>query len=79
MKKQFKGTVTSTKMAKTVAIKVNTIKVHPKYLKRTKWTASYLAHDPLGVKVGDQVIIESVRPISKHKHWQITKVITSDK
>lgn len=73
--KQIVGTVKSAKNINTAIVDVVNFKVHPKYLKRIKVNKSYAAHNTLGAKVGDQVSIKETRPISKTKHWQITKVL----
>jgi small subunit ribosomal protein S17 len=75
MKKQLTGTVKSAKMTNTAVVDVVHFQVHPKYLKRIKVNKSYTAHNVIGAKQGDTVRLEETRPISKNKHWQITKVI----
>jgi small subunit ribosomal protein S17 len=75
MKKHVIGTVKSAKMTKTAIVDVVHFKVHPKYLKRIKVNKSYSAHNEIGAKEGDSVRLEETRPISKNKHWIITKVL----
>ncbi len=75
MKKQLIGTVKSAKMMKTAVVDVVHFQVHPKYLKRIKVNKSYSAHNEIGAKEGDKVQLKDTRPISKNKHWQITKVL----
>lgn len=75
MKKHLTGTVKSAKMQKTAVVDVVHFKVHPKYLKRIKVNKSYITHNEVGAKEGDIVNLEEIRPMSKNKHWQITKVI----
>jgi len=73
-KKQITGAVVSNKMQKTVVVKVERIKEHPRYKKRYKVHKKYKAHDKKGgCKVGDKVIIEECRPISKEKRWRVIK------
>ena len=49
---------------------------HPLYKKTVRSTKKYLAHSPLNdVHLGDRVIIEETRPLSKHKHWRVVQVI----
>lgn len=72
------GRVVSTKMQKTAVVLISRRKKHPLYGKTFVRTKKYLADDPLGVKDGDMVILEKVRPISKRKHWQIKKVMGRD-
>jgi len=75
MTKHLIGTVKSDKGTNTAIVDITRFKVHPKYLKRIKVNKSYAAHNVLGAKTGDRVRIEETRPISKSKHWQITKII----
>lgn len=74
MKKQLTGIVKSDKMTGTAAVIVTHVKTHPLYLKRTKWTKSLLADNALKAKEGDEVVIESTRPISKRKSWKIVTI-----
>jgi len=71
-KRILKGTVMSTKMAKTVVVAVTRVKAHPKYKKRIKVTSKYKAHyEGSDLKMGDRILIEESRPISKDKHWVV--------
>lgn len=71
-KRQLRGIIISNKMPKTVVVKVERIKEHPKYKKRYKVHKTYKAHDEKGeYKVGDKVIIGECRPISKEKRWRV--------
>ena len=72
VKKCIGGVVVSNKMAKTVVVAVNTLKAHPKYLKRYLVTRRYKAHDSENkFKVGDKVRIVETRPMSKGKKWEV--------
>ncbi len=75
MRKHLVGTIKSDKNTNTAIVDVTRFKVHPKYLKRIKVNKSYAVHNTLGAKAGDRVRIEETKPISKTKHWQITKVL----
>ncbi len=71
-KKKLQGVVVSDKMQKTVVVKVERIKEHPKYKRRYKIHKKYKAHDEKGeYYVGDNVVIEETAPISKDKHWKV--------
>ena len=71
-RKQLTGTVISNKMQKTIVVKVERIKEHPKYRRRFKVQKKYKAHVKSGeYKVGDKVLIEECRPISKEKKWRV--------
>ncbi len=71
-KRQLTGTIISNKMQKTVVVRVERIKEHPKYKKRYKTHKKYKAHIDKGeYKIGDKVIIEECRPFSKDKRWKV--------
>ncbi len=72
------GRVVSNKMTKTAVVLIESRKTHPLYKKSYAWTKKYLVDDALGVKIGDVVEIIETRPISKRKHWKITKVVGAD-
>lgn len=72
MKRKLKGTIVSDKMNKTRIIAIERMKKHPKYQKYYKITARFKAHDENNeYKVGDQIIIEETKPLSKDKRWKI--------
>lgn len=72
------GRVISTKMQKTAVVIVEGKKMHPLYKKAYIKSKKYLVDDPLGVKDGDLVEISQVAPVSKNKHWRVTKVVGKD-
>lgn len=72
------GRVVSAKQPQTVTVLLETTKRHPLYKKTYKSSKRYLVDDQIGVKLGDVVEFVKVRPISKRKHWQITKVVGQD-
>lgn len=68
----LKGTVISDKMDKTVVVRVNRYKTHPKYKKRYRVSKKYYAHDPENKhKAGEEVMIYETRPLSKLKRWHV--------
>jgi len=68
-------TVSSTKMDKTVVVKVHIYKSHPKYKKKYRTTKKFYAHDPdNSCQKGDLVTIEEHRPLSKKKHWKVISI-----
>jgi len=72
MKKQLKGIVVSNKMAKTLVVKVETTKRHPRYKRKYHFFKKYKAHYEKGeFQKGDVVVIEECRPISKEKKWLV--------
>ena len=75
--KQQVGTVISTKMQKTIVVKVENRYPHPLYSKTLIKTKKYLAHDELEEsKIGDQVLVEECRPLSKRKRWKLVKTLS---
>ena len=71
-KKKLTGIIVSDKMVKTVVVKVERIKEHPKYKRRYKTHKKYKAHDEKGeFHVGDKVLIQECIPISKDKHFRV--------
>lgn len=75
-KKQLTGIVVSDKMQKTTVVEVERWHVHPKYKRRFRLHTRYKAHDEKGeYHVGDKVVIEETRPISKDKKWRVIQKI----
>ena len=75
-KRQFQGKIISDKMQKTAVVLIEEIKEHPKYKKRYRVSKKYKVHIESGeYKIGDKVIIEECRPISKDKRWKIVSKI----
>ncbi len=75
-KRKFYGVVISDKMDKTIVVSVERIKRHPKYKKRYKESRKFKVHDEKNeAKVGDKIIFEECRPISKEKRWMLARII----
>lgn len=75
-KKKFIGIVTSDKMDKTVVVKVERSKIHPKYKKVVKQYKKFYAHDENNeARKGDKVLIMESRPLSKLKRWVVIRVL----
>jgi small subunit ribosomal protein S17 len=75
-KQQMTGVVVSNKMDKTVVVKVDVRKRHPKYHKSYTKSYKFKAHDENNEsQIGDRVIIESCRPISKDKVFTVIKTV----
>lgn len=71
------GIVISNRMEKTVVVKVENRYIHPVYNKTIVKTNKYLAHDELNeCNIGDQVLVEETRPLSKRKRWKLAKIIS---
>ncbi|MGD9809103.1 MAG: 30S ribosomal protein S17 [Deferribacterales bacterium] len=75
-RKVRKGVVVSDKMDKTVVVKVQNLKLHPRYQKFIKRSKNFKAHDENNeCRMGDTVEIVETRPLSKDKRWRVTKII----
>jgi small subunit ribosomal protein S17 len=70
------GVVVSNKMQKTVVVAVENLVKHGMYQKYIKRTSKFLAHaENNDVNVGDRVLIEETRPLSKRKRWNVRTVL----
>ena len=70
--KTFSGEVVSTKMDKTIVVRVSRNVVHPKYGKRYLTSKKYHVHDEQNTHhVGDIVEFQECRPLSKNKRWRV--------
>lgn len=69
------GRVLSTKLKNTATVLIERVAMHPLYKKSYVQSKKYLANDAIGVKMGDIVEIVKCKPISKNKHFSITKVL----
>ncbi|MDD2753618.1 MAG: 30S ribosomal protein S17 [Candidatus Portnoybacteria bacterium] len=75
-KKQLRGVVVSNKMQKTAIVAVTRLKEHALYKKKYKVTTRYSAHDEKNeCQIGDKVIIQECKPLSKNKSWMVLKKI----
>jgi len=72
------GRVVSNKQIKTAIVLIEGTKTDRLYKKSYLRSKRYAADDPIGVKIGDVVELIKVRPVSKRKHWRITKVVGRD-
>ena len=71
-RKILEGTVVSSKMEKTVVVKVTTKVPHPKYKKLVeRWKKYYAHNDAENIEEGDIVTIMETRPLSKMKRWRV--------
>jgi small subunit ribosomal protein S17 len=79
-RQERRGVVVSSTMDKTIVVKVDTIKAHPRYKKVVRRSAKFHAHDEQNsAKVGDVVRIVETRPLSKTKHWKLVQVVEAAK
>ena len=70
------GYVVSTKMAKTIVVEVTRQKSHKLYRRVISRSKKFYAHDENNTaRVGDVVLVEETRPMSRLKRWRLKQVI----
>ena len=75
-RQERQGKVVSDAMDKTIVVKVEIAKVHPRYKKVVRRTVKFHAHDERGeAKLGDVVRIVETRPLSKTKRWRLVEIV----
>jgi small subunit ribosomal protein S17 len=74
-RRRLTGFVTSDKMMKTVVVEIKRTYQHPLYKKVVHASSRFKAHDELGAKVGDEVVIVESRPLSRDKRWVVESII----
>jgi small subunit ribosomal protein S17 len=79
-RQERRGVVVSDKGDKTIVVKVDVIKSHPKYKKVVRRSVRFHAHDEQNAAgIGDTVRIVESRPLSKTKHWRLAEVVEKAK
>jgi small subunit ribosomal protein S17 len=79
-RKQRVGTVISDKMDKTIVVAVIEKFKHPLYKKTISKTKTFKAHDETNqCGVGDTVLIEETRKLSKDKNWRLVEIVEKAK
>jgi small subunit ribosomal protein S17 len=75
-RKERRGVVVSDAMDKTVVVRVDVIKPHPKYHKMLRRSIRLHAHDEANSsKVGDVVRLVETRPLSRTKRWRVAEIV----
>lgn len=74
-RRRLTGVVKSDKMMKTVVVEVTRTYQHPLYKKVVHTSNRFKAHDELGAKVGDTVVIVESRPLSRDKRWVVENIV----
>jgi small subunit ribosomal protein S17 len=71
-----RGVVVSSSMDKTIVVRVDAVKAHPKYKKVVRRSTKFHAHDEQNqAKVGDIVRIVETRPLAKTKNWRLAEIV----
>ncbi len=74
--RQLTGRVVSDKMDKTVTVLVERQVMHPRIGKIVRRAKKYHAHNEGNdAKMGDTVVIEECRPLSKTKAWKVSRLL----
>ena len=75
-RKERRGVVVSDAMDKTVVVRVDVVKPHPKYHKMLRRSIKLHAHDEANSsKVGDVVRLVETRPLSRTKRWRVAEIV----
>ena len=75
-RKERRGVVISDAMDKTVVVRVDVVKPHPKYHKMLRRSIKLHAHDEANSsKVGDVVRLVETRPLSRTKRWRVAEIV----
>ena len=76
-RKERLGEVISSKMTKTIVVRVERRFPHPRFKKVVRSYKKLYAHDEKNeAKPGDRVRIEETRPLSKLKRWRLVQVVS---
>lgn len=76
IKRELIGTITSDKMDKTVVVTVERLEKHPAFQKYIRRRSKFKAHDEKNEgRVGDKVLIQECRPLSKDKCWRVVSIL----
>ncbi len=75
-RKKRTGIVLSNKMQKTIVVQIRRKALHPTYGKVIERAAKFKVHDEKNeAKIGDRVLIQETRPLSKEKCWRLVQVL----
>jgi small subunit ribosomal protein S17 len=75
-RKERRGVVVSSKPDKTITVRVDSAKPHPKYLKIVRRSVKLHVHDERNeANLGDTVRVVETRPLSKLKRWRLTEIL----
>jgi len=79
-RKEVVGEVVSSRMQKTIVVRVMRTKSHAFYGRVVSKAKKFYAHDEKNLAhVGDFVRLEETRPLSKLKRWRLKEVIRKAK
>ncbi len=79
-RQERQGVVVSAAMDKTIVVRVDTVKAHPRYKKIIRRSTKFHAHDERNeARVGDVVRIVETRPLSRTKRWRLAEIVEAAK
>ena len=79
-RQERQGTVVSAGADKTIVVRVDVVKVHPRYKKVVKRSTRLHAHDEQNeAKLGDVVRVVETRPLSRMKRWRLQEIVEAAK
>lgn len=79
-RQERRGVVVSSAMDKTIVVRVDTVRAHPRYKKVVRRSLKFHAHDEQNTaSVGDLVRIVETRPLSKTKNWRLAEILEAAK
>lgn len=74
------GVVISDKMQKTIVVQIRRKALHPQYGKVIEHASKFKVHDEKNeAKIGDRVLIQETRPLSKEKRWRLVEIVERGK
>jgi len=76
IQKTMMGTVVSDRMDKTRVVLVQRLVKHPLYQKYIRKRTRYKVHDGKNAcHLGDRVLINETRPLSREKRWRVKEIV----
>jgi small subunit ribosomal protein S17 len=74
--KTRQGIVVSDRAAKTITVRINVTRRHPRYEKVVRTSTTLHAHDEKGdAHIGDTVVVRETRPLSRTKRWRLVEIL----
>jgi small subunit ribosomal protein S17 len=74
--KTRQGIVVSDKASKTITVRIDVARRHPRYEKVVRTSTTLHAHDEQGdAHIGDTVVVRESRPLSRTKRWRLVEVV----
>lgn len=75
--KTLQGTVVSNKATQSAVVAVEYMWQHPLYKKTVKRTKRFFVHAPMPVLEGSVVEITPCRPMSRRKHFVVSRIVST--